>query len=112
MEFSRKLLAATILLSFILSLGACASHFIDVRPGSEQVSVAQPNQIVNCATKGKLTVSVLNRIGFFTRSVEAVEANLLQLARNGATDAGVDTVVKQDSAKYGERTFAIYKCRP
>ena len=112
MQSTKRILITTIMLSLILGLGACASHLIDVRHGSERVSLADANQVVSCESKGTITVSVLTEVGLFTRSVEAVEANLLQLARNGAVDNGGDTLVKRDTSKYGERTFDIYKCRP
>ncbi|MBA0014962.1 MAG: DUF4156 domain-containing protein [Nitrosomonadaceae bacterium] len=112
MKFTNKKLIASIMLPLVLSLGACASHLIDVRSGSERVSVADANQVSSCESKGRLMGSVLTEVGLFTRSVEAVEANLLQLALNGAVDKGGDTVVKKDTTRYGERTFDIYKCRP
>ena len=112
MQSTKRILTTTIMLSLTLGLGACASHLIDVRHGSERVSLADANQVANCEPKGNITGSVLTEIGLFTRSVEAVEANLLQLALNGAVDKSGDTVVKKDTSKYGERTFDIYKCRP
>lgn len=93
-------------------LCGCASSLIEVRAGSEQVVLAESSQVGNCQRKGETTVSVLAEIGFFDRSVEAVEANLLQLARNGAVDMGGDTIVKGNSPEFGRRTFLIYKCRP
>lgn len=96
----------------ILGLAGCATHMVDERQGSERVSLADANQVANCEHRGKIRVSVVAEVGFITRSAEAVETNLLQLARNGAIDDGGDTVVKKDSSKYGERTFDIYKCRP
>lgn len=74
--------------------------------------MAEANQVGGCESKGKITVSVIDKVGFYSRSVEDVDANLLQLARNGAVDMGGDTVVKGDRPAVGKRTFAIYKCRP
>jgi hypothetical protein len=93
-------------------LGGCASKLIEVRPGSDLVTVADAKQVAGCQAKGKATVSVLSEVAFITRSPEAVEANLLQLARNAAIDGGGDTVVKGSSQEYGKRTFEIFKCRP
>lgn len=112
MQSTKRVLTMTTVLALTLGLGACASHMIDVRNGSERVSLADANQVANCESKGNITGSVLTEIGLYTRSVEAVETNLLQLARNGAVDKGGDTIVKKDTSKYGERTFDIYKCRP
>lgn len=95
-----------------LALGGCSSSLIEVRQGSEQVAVAQPDQVSQCKAIGKTTVSVLAEIGFISRGIDNVDANLLQLARNEAVNQGGDTVVPGDRPEVGKRTFAIYKCRP
>ncbi|MFN3543977.1 MAG: DUF4156 domain-containing protein [Thiobacillus sp.] len=99
-------------LALAMATTGCASRMVDVRAGSEQVSLATPDQVVNCAPRGNVTVSVLTSVGFVSRSAEAVEANLLQLARNSAVNEGADTLVRKESSKFGERTFGLYKCRP
>lgn len=92
-------------------LAGCASDLIEVRPGSDKVALAEPYQVASCVSKGNLNVSVLAKVGFVTRADSEIEANLFQLARNGAVDAGADTVVKGASTEYGERTYSMYKCR-
>ena len=99
----------TFLITVIGVLTGCASQFIDVRLGSDRVSVADANQVAHCESKGKVNVSVLSEVGFITRSAEAVESNL---ARNSAVDANADTIVKGNTLIFGERTFNLYKCRP
>lgn len=98
--------------AFVMVFSGCASQLIEVEQGSERVSVADANQVASCESKGKATVSVLTKVGFISRSVDAVEANLLQLARNSALDIGGDTIVKDEMPEFGKRTFAIYKCKP
>ena len=105
-------------ISFIISIASltagisgCASSLIDVRKDSDQVALAEAGKVDSCLPKGDTTVSVLAEVGFISRSNEAVEANLLQLARNSAIDSGGDTVVRGNSPEYGKRTYAIYKCR-
>lgn len=112
MQFSKTigLIAASAALT--AGLGGCASKMIEVRPGSDLVTVASATQVAGCQPKGKATVSVLSEVAFITRSPEGVEANLLQLARNAAVDGGGDTVVKGSSMEYGKRSFEFYKCRP
>lgn len=112
MQFLKKMLAVIAIVQIIIGLGGCASSLIEVRKGSDQVSLAEASQVGNCQPKGEINVSVLAEVGFINRSAEAVEANLLQLARNGAVDSGGDTVVKGNSPDYGKRTFTMYKCRP
>jgi hypothetical protein len=112
MQFSKRILLTAAIVPMIVGLNGCASSFIEVRKGTDRVSVADANQIAACQSKGKITVSVLAKVGFITRSAEDVEANLLQMARNNAVDAGADTVVKGESQEFGKRTFDMYKCRP
>lgn len=111
MKLLKRMLVAIAVVQMIAGLGGCASNLIEVRKGSDRVSVADANQVAICQSKGEINVSVLAEVGFISRSVEAVEANLLQLARNGAVDSDGDTVVKGNSPEFGKRTFAIYKCR-
>ena len=112
MQFLKSTLIIAVKVLLITTLSGCASDLIDVRKGSERVSLAETSQVGSCQSKGEITVSVLAEVGFISRSVEAVEANLLQLARNSAIESGGDTVVKGHSPEFGKRTFAIYKCRP
>ena len=108
--FKGMLIAAAVPL--MVTLGGCASDLVQVRSGSERVSVADASQVGGCQPKGQTTVSVLAKVGVYNRSVEDVDADLLQLARNGAVDVGGDTIVKGARPEVGKRTFAIYKCRP
>jgi hypothetical protein len=109
MKFYKNVLVLT---AFVLIFSGCASQLIEVKQGSDRVSVADSNQVASCESKGKATVSVLTKVGFISRSVDAVENNLFQLARNSALDIGGDTIVKDEMPEYGRRTFAIYKCKP
>ncbi len=112
MRFTKGMLLTAAIVPLIVGVSGCASSFIDVREGTDRVSVADANQVAACQSKGKITVSVLAKVGFITRGTDDVEANLLQLARNNAVDAGADTVVKGESHEFGKRTFDMYKCRP
>ena len=109
-EVTKGKLVVAVLCSLIL--GGCASSLIEVRPGSDKVAVAEPNQVSACKPIGETTVSVLAQVGFISRGVDNVDANLLQLARNEAVSQGGDTVVPGDRPEVGKRTFAIYRCRP
>ena len=113
MQLSKGIFFIVAVLPLMGGLSGCASSMIDVREGSDRVSLADADQVASCKSMGTTTVSVLAKMGIFmTRSAEAVEANLLQLARNDAVDDGADTLVKGESPELGKRTFSIYKCRP
>jgi hypothetical protein len=112
MQFNKRNVGVAIVVATIAGFSGCAKDLVEVRKGSEQVTLADPSQVSDCQSKGSTNVSVLANVGIISRSVEEVEANLLQLARNGAIDAGGDTIVKGNSSEFGKRTFEIYKCRP
>ena len=105
---SLKLIPLLLTSSFLF---ACASNVVDVRPGSEKVSVVEKSQVANCVDKGKVTVNVTTKVGLYTRDVGTVEGNLTQLAKNSAAAEGADTVVSGESKVFGERVFGIYQCR-
>ena len=112
MSKAHRIIAACALCVLLPALGGCSSVFIQPRVGSDQVAVKEASQVANCRFKGNITVSVLSHVSFISRSNDAVEANLLQLARNGAVDAGADTVVMGNSPDFGKRSYGMYRCRP
>jgi hypothetical protein len=93
-----------------LALQGCSSAFVEQRPMAWQVAVMAADQVSRCDSKGGTLVGVAAYVWIVKRSDEAIEENLLQLARNAAVDAGGDTLVKGDSPSTGRRNFAIYKC--
>ncbi|WP_283743449.1 DUF4156 domain-containing protein [Sideroxydans sp. CL21] len=109
MQFSKGILAIVVIVPLIAGSSGCANNIlIGVHEGADQVTLAEANQVASCQSKGSVIVSVFAKY----RIEKDVEANLYQLARNEAVDAGADTVVKGDSSEYGKRTFKLYKCRP
>lgn len=112
MRIPGKLLVVAVALPLLAGLGGCTSMMIGERAGSDRVSLADANQVGSCKSMGKTIVSVVAKVGFIKRLPEAVEADLYQLARNNAVDAGADTLVKGESKEFGQRTYDMYKCRP
>jgi len=112
MKFSKVILIVFIAAPLLAALSGCSSTLIGVREGSDRVSLADAKQVTACQSKGQTTVTVLAKVGFITRSVDDVEANLYQLARNNAVADGSDTLVKGESKEFGKRTYEMYKCRP
>lgn len=107
MKTSQKLILTTL---FSALFAGCASSFIDMKEGSDKINVLTADKVTNCQSKGTVTSSVLSKVLFVSRSVEGVEENLLQMAKNAAVEAGANTIVKGDAPKYGERIFNLYQC--
>ena len=96
----------------LIGLAGCSSMFIEKRPMAWDIPVVEPAEVTRCESKGGTLVSVAAYVWMVKRDDQAVEENLLQLARNAAVDAGGDTLVKGDSPEVGRRNYSIYKCRP
>jgi hypothetical protein len=108
MQYSKGMLAIVAIV-LLAGLSGCANNiFIGVREGADRVALAEANQVAGCQSKGAIIISVFAKF----RIEKDVEANMYQMARNEAVDAGADTVVKGDSPEFGKRTFNLYKCRP
>lgn len=107
MKIAKRVVVFGLLSSLI---AGCASSFIDVKEGTDKVTVSTADKVVGCESKGTVTSSVLSKVLFVSRSVESVEENLLQMAKNAAVEAGANTIVKGDAPKYGERSFSLYQC--
>jgi len=110
MQFS-KLTGLVALGVVAVGLTGCASKLIGERIGADQVVLAKDTEVAKCKSLGRSTLSVLSSLGPITRSAEAVEENLLQMARNEAIDKGGDTVVKGNSVEYGKRSYEVFKCK-
>lgn len=110
MQFS-KITGLVVLGLMMAGLTGCASKLIGERIGADQVVLAKESEVASCKSLGRSTLSVLSSLGPITRSAEAVEENLLQMARNEAIDKGGDTVVKGNSVEYGKRTYEVFKCK-
>lgn len=111
MQFSKKWIGLVGLGLVAGGLTGCASSMIGERVGAEQVVLAKEADVAKCKSLGRSTLSVLSSLGPITRSAEAVEENLLQMARNEAIDKGGDTVVKGNSLEYGKRSYEVFKCK-
>ncbi len=111
MQFSKKWTGLVALGLVAGGLTGCASKLIGERIGADQVVLAKDTEVAKCKSLGRSTLSVLSSLGPITRSAEAVEENLLQMARNEAIDKGGDTVVKGNSLEYGKRSYEVFKCK-
>lgn len=111
MQFSSKMTGLVVLGVLAGGLTGCASKLIGERIGADQVVLAKESEVAKCKSLGRSTLSVLSSVGPLTRSAEAVEENLLQMARNEAIDKGGDTVVKGNSMEYGKRSYEVFKCK-
>ena len=99
-------------LMMVASLAACSPNWVKPGPGADRVQVRAAGELSACQSRGSIDVSALDHVWFYHRSQAAIDANLLQLARNGAVSAGANTVVAGARRAPGERDFLLYQCAP
>ena len=96
------------LIVFLLAITSCAK-FVDIKEGSDKILLVT-KEPEGCISKGTVDVSVLSEIAYVERSEEAINQDLLQLAKNSAVSVRANTIIKSKSPKPGEATFTMYKC--
>jgi hypothetical protein len=105
----KKLIAVGVLVVLAGSMPACT--WVRTTPEGEPVSVATADAVGNCARKGKVTVSLKNRVAGVERKPTKVATELATLARNEGAQLGGDTVVAETAVKDGSQVFGVYQCK-
>lgn len=97
-------------LSVIMLFSACT--WVKPIPEADRVQYVdyQNEDLKTCSRIGSVTTSVKAKIGFFNRSEEKVNQELITLARNEAALKGGNTVAAEKPAVNGRRVFVIYQC--
>jgi len=91
-------------------LGACT--WVKTTPAGDTVRVASAADVTACERKGKVTVSLRNRVAGVERKPTKVAEELATLARNEGAGLGGDTVVAETDVSEGSQVFGVYDCRP
>jgi len=99
--------ALVLLVPFALS--AC-SWGIKLDDGASNVRTAWNGDVSSCRDQGKVTVSVMNRVGPVDRNDLKVRDELEVLARNEAAKMGADTVKPLAEPNQGSQEWGAYTC--
>jgi len=92
-----------------LSLAAC-SWGIKLDSGGQAIRVAWNDDVSHCRDLGKVTVSVLNRLGPVDRRNTKVNDELEVMARNEAATMRADTIKPLGEPRNGEQSWGAYAC--
>lgn len=90
-------------------LAGC-SWGIKLDSAGRNVRVAWNGDVAGCAERGKVTVSVLDRVGPVDRSNLKVRDELEVMARNEAAGLGADTIRPLGDPRDGAQSWAAYRC--
>lgn len=93
----------------IIPLAAC-SWGIKLDAGGKKVRTAWNDNVTGCREVGKVTVSVLDRIGPMDRRDLKVRDELEVMARNEAGKMDADTIRPLGEPRDGEQSFTSYVC--
>lgn len=95
---------------FILSLSACT--WVELSSEGEKARVLSASEVTKCSFVGKTTSTTTEKVLGVKRHENAINDELISLARNSAIRLGGDTVVAEGEAVDGKQTFLIYRCIP
>ncbi|MFT5140828.1 MAG: hypothetical protein ACI9H8_000055 [Lysobacterales bacterium] len=91
-----------------LLMNACS--WVKATPEAESVLVKTAEVTTDCERKGKVNVSLKDRIAGFDRKSTKVAKELATLARNEAAVMGGNTVVAESEVTDGRQEFGVYLC--
>ena len=91
-----------------LVISGCAT--IKLTTGGEKIRILTPDEVTSCKKLGKTNTSVTAKVLGIDRPIEALERELLTIARNSAASMGGDTIVPLTIIEDGQQTFEVYKC--
>ena len=98
-----------LLLVPVLLLGAC-TWGITLDPAGKQVRTAWNGDVSHCRELGKVTVSVMDRVGPVGRNDIKVRDELEVMARNEAAKMHADTVKPLAEPVDGSQAWGAYQC--
>jgi hypothetical protein len=98
-----------LLLVPVLLLGAC-SWGITLDDAAKNVRTAWSGDVSSCRELGKVTVSVMNRVGPVDRNDIKVRDELEVLARNEAAKMHADTIKPLAEPADGSQPWGAYQC--
>jgi len=98
-----------LLLTPVLLLGAC-SWGIKLDSAAQSVHTAWNGDVSACRDLGKVTVSVMDRVGPVDRNQIKVSDELEVLARNSAAQMHADTIKPLGEPSDGSQAWGVYEC--
>lgn len=104
----RKILPLTAALA-VLALAGC-TWGIKLSDAGHNVRTAWNGDVGNCRELGKITVSVMDRVGPIDRNDIKVRDELEVMARNEAAKMQADTVKPLGEPVDGEQAWGAYRC--
>ena len=98
-----------LLLAPLVLLGGC-TWGINPDPGSNNVRTVWTGEVNGCRDLGKITVSVMSRVGPFDRNDIKVRDELQVQARNSALGMHADTIKPLGEPADGSQAWEAYVC--
>ncbi|MCP4077849.1 MAG: DUF4156 domain-containing protein [Gammaproteobacteria bacterium] len=94
----------------IFSLSACT--MVKLTAEGEKARVLSAEEVTKCTYVGKTTSTTTEKALGVKRHEDALNLELVSLARNAAGRLGGDTVVAEGPEKEGRQSFRVYRCIP
>ena len=92
----------------VFSLVACSGGWPALT--AKEVRLVGAEQLHGCENRGSTHVSVVDKLGKPGWNVDRVASELLQLAKNGATQLGGNSILEMTEVNDGVQSFAVFLC--
>ena len=94
----------------VLTLLLTSCTWVSLTPEGEGVAILQPGEVARCERVGRVTSRTTDEIVTVDRSAEALQNELLVLARNEAGALGGNAIVPDSVIQDGAQVFSVYRC--
>lgn len=93
----------------VILLSACT--WVDLTQEGEKVNVLNTTEVAQCKHLGQTTVSTKDKVAGVRRHQNAIDYELISLARNAAARMGGDSIVADTVEENGQQSFLVYRCQ-
>jgi len=97
-------------LPLVLAAFTAGCTVLGVTDEGAAIRLAKPDAVASCNKLGRVTASVLYRVGIIPRHPDAVQEEIEIVARNSSAQMGGDTMVPSSDIQDGKQTFDVYLC--
>ena len=96
----------------LLTVLVSACTWVELNEEGEKVRVLSAAEVTKCTFVGNTTSTITEKIVGVKRHENAINYELISLARNSAIKLDGDTVVADGPAVDGNQVFKVYRCVP
>lgn len=104
----QRMIQFLILAALLINMTACT--WVTLTEEAEKVRVLSTQEVSQCTLLGRTTSNTAAVVAGVRRHDNAIQHELINLARNSAVSLGGDSIVAETQMLDGKQTFKVYRC--